>query len=129
MIGLCAQSRMGKDTIADYIVKSKKNWEKWSFAKELKNVVVDFFSVSIEDIEEYKTREDIHPNVQLKMRSLLQLIGETFRNVSEDVWINAAMRNIPKNKNIIFTYVRHANEMDAILSKQGHLICLDEANI
>tara|TARA_B100001741_G_scaffold94680_1_gene77700 strand:+ start:2885 stop:3451 length:567 start_codon:yes stop_codon:yes gene_type:complete len=115
---------MGKDTIADYIVESKKNWEKWSFAKELKNVVVDFFSVSIEDIEEYKTREDIHPNVQLKMRSLLQLIGETFRNVSEDVWINAAMRNIPKNKNIIFTDVRHANEMDAILSKQGHLILL-----
>lgn len=124
MIGLCAQSQMGKDTIADYIVQSKKNWEKWSFAKELKNVVVDFFGVSIEEIEEYKTRDDIHPNVQLKMRSILQLIGETFRNVSEDVWVNAAMRNIPKSKNVIFTDVRHANEMNAILSRRGHLILL-----
>ena len=124
MLGLCAQSRMGKDTIADYIIQSKKNWEKRSFARELKRVVVDFFDVSMEEIEEYKTRDDVHPNVQLKMRTILQLVGETFRNVSEDVWVNAAMRNIPDNKNVIFTDVRHKNEMNAILSRQGHIILL-----
>jgi hypothetical protein len=78
----------------------------------------------MEEIEEYKTRDDVHPNVQLKMRNILQLVGETFRNISEDVWVNAAMRNIPDNRNVIFTDVRHQNEMNAILSRQGHIILL-----
>ena len=124
MIGICAQSRMGKDTVADYMLTHSelKKWKKKSFANELKNLVSQYFQISLDEIEEYKSSQTIHPKLNMKMRDTLQIIGETFRSISPDVWVNAAM--IDKETNLIFTDVRHENEMDAILKKKGILILL-----
>tara|TARA_B100000945_G_scaffold321066_1_gene333649 strand:+ start:8 stop:601 length:594 start_codon:yes stop_codon:yes gene_type:complete len=125
MIGICAQSRMGKDTFADNLINLQKGWNKTSFASELKKLISTYFDISIDEIEEYKAKEELHPNLNLKVRHTLQLIGETFRTVSPDVWVNSAMRSIHNDMNkIIFTDVRHNNEMDAILNKNGLLILL-----
>jgi len=123
MIGLCAQSRMGKDTIADYIISKQKKYVKYSFAYELKKLISEYFQITMEEIEDYKANDNIHPNVSLKMRNILQLIGETFRSVSNDVWINIAMKKA-QSSNVIFTDVRHDNEMNAITNKEGILILL-----
>ena len=122
MIGLCAQSRMGKDTVADYMLSILKNWDRRSFGNELKILVSKYFDISLEEIEEYKSKSDVHPKVQLKMRNVLQVVGETFRSICPDVWVNAAVRNVKEN--VIFTDVRHSNEMNAILDREGHLILL-----
>ena len=122
MIGICAQSRMGKDTVADIIVTQLKIFQKKSFAEELKLLVSNYFGISLSDIEEYKPQSIHHPNLNMSVRSTLQLIGETFRQVNSNVWVNAAMKN--KTKNVIFTDVRHANEIEAILSHEGKLILL-----
>lgn len=122
MIGLCAQSRMGKDTVADYMMTELVGWEKRSFGNELKKLISSYFDISMQEIEEYKCKTEIHSNVSIKMRLVLQLIGETFRQVSPDVWVNAAMRGLKKN--VIFTDVRHENEMQSIRSRQGQLILL-----
>jgi hypothetical protein len=124
MIGLCAQARMGKDTIADYIVEHNHNWVKHSFAKQLKLLISTFYNISLEEIEEFKTSDNVHQNVNMKMRYILQLVGETFRTISKDVWVNMAMQNIPMNTNVIFTDVRYENEMNAITRQHGHLILI-----
>lgn len=43
MLGLCAQARMGKDTLADILV-SKYGWRKYSFAEPIKKVINALFS-------------------------------------------------------------------------------------
>ena len=57
------------------------------------------------------------------MRNTLQLIGETFREVCSDVWVKNAMKSMD-DTNIIITDVRHENEMDAIILRNGVLILL-----
>lgn len=123
MIGLCAQSRMGKDSVADIILETKTTYAKKAFASELKRVISQYFDIDMNDIEEYKTQSQRHPSLELSMRDTLQLVGETFRKVHPDVWVNAALRNI-SGQSVIFTDVRHENEMDAILSKKGYLVLI-----
>jgi len=122
MIGLCAQSRMGKDTVADHILNTLKTWERRSFGYELKHLVSKYFDVSLQEIEEYKSKDEIHPKVDKKMRNILQIVGETFRSICPDVWVNAAIRDV--HSNVVFTDVRHENEMNAIINRNGYLILL-----
>ena len=156
MIGLCAQSRMGKDTVADYImnvtedlksVKSGKSWKKKAFSEELKKVLSLSFNISLSEIEQYKVSSDVHPNLKVTVRKALQMIGETFRHVSPDVWVENAFKSVESvesigptdalitkgaydlDKNsfptqIVFTDVRHENEMDSIIARDGVLILI-----
>jgi hypothetical protein len=124
MIGLCAQSRMGKDTVADFIVKSYPYFHKRAFGDELKKLICHYFEISRPELEEYKTSSDIHPNIRIRMRQTLQIIGETMRQVSTDVWVKNAMKTINDTESYIFTDVRHENEMEEIQNKNGNLILL-----
>lgn len=123
MIGLCAQSRMGKDTVAALIMELRPEYKTIAFGNELKKMISSYFEIPLQEIEEYKTTTSIHPNIQISMRKALQLIGETMRQVSTDVWVTNALKNLDDHKCII-TDVRHSNEMKCILNKNGTLILL-----
>tara|TARA_Y100000746_G_C15462821_1_gene432319 strand:- start:114 stop:686 length:573 start_codon:yes stop_codon:yes gene_type:complete len=113
---------MGKDTVADHMLTILKGWDRRSFGDELKSLVSRYFEISLQDIEEYKSKSDVHPKIQQTMRNVLQIVGETFRSICPDVWVKAAMRNV--DTNVIFTDVRHDNEMLEIMKNNGYLILL-----
>ena len=123
MLGICAQSRMGKDTVADYIQKVDAHYTKYAFGDQLKMLICEYYHLSLFELEEYKTKSENHPNMNMTMRQALQLIGETMRQVSANVWVDYAMKQI-NNPKSIFSDVRYDNEMDAILRKGGTLILL-----
>lgn len=123
MLGLCAQSRMGKDTVAESIIDMIPVYKRFAFGDELKKLISTYFDVPLGEIEEYKSRKDLHPNIKVTMRKTLQLIGETMRNVSPDVWVINALKNVDTEM-CIFTDVRYENEMRSILNKKGKLILI-----
>ena len=123
MIGLCAQSRMGKDTVAEIMMDLRSEYKTMAFGNELKKLISNYFEIPLQEIEEYKTTSTIHPNIKVSMRKTLQLVGETMRQVSPDVWVNNALKNIPTDKCII-TDVRYQNEMESILERNGILVLL-----
>ena len=123
MIGLCAQSRMGKDTVAAVMMDIKPNYCTTAFGNELKHLISNYFDIELHEIEEYKTSTNIHPNIEVNMRKTLQLIGEAMRQISPEVREKNALKNMKKST-CIFTDVRYENEMQSILDKKGFLILL-----
>lgn len=123
MIGLCAQSRMGKDTVAEIILEIEPEYCTTAFGIELKKLISNYFDIPLNEIEEYKTRSDVHPNISVTMRQTLQLIGQTMRQVSPDVWVKNALQNLSSTK-CIFTDVRYENEMQSIIDRSGNLVLI-----
>lgn len=123
MIGLCAQSRMGKDTVAEIMMELRTEYKTIAFGNELKKLISIYFEIPLQEIEEYKTTLTIHPNIKVPMRKTLQLVGETMRQVNPDVWVKNALKNIP-TETCIITDVRYQNEMESILERNGVLVLL-----
>lgn len=123
MLGLCAQSRMGKDTVAEIIGEKIPGYRNFAFGNELKKMISTYFQIPLIEIEEYKTRSNVHPNIKLTMRHTLQLLGETMREISPDVWVINALKNVDTHM-CIFTDVRYENEMQSILQSNGTLILI-----
>lgn len=114
-LGICAQCRMGKDTVADMIIDAMPRFEKKAFSEELKSLISNYFDLTLNEIEEYKVQECNVPNCHMNMRQILQTVGQAMRNVSNDVWINQTFKKI-KEERVIFTDVRYKNEMQKVVS-------------
>jgi hypothetical protein len=125
-IGICSQSRMGKDTFADFLQSSNSSFGRKAFSDELKLLISKYFDVTLEDIEYFKTCDVCHPNCNIPMRKVLQTVGESMRSVHPDVWVNQALTNCKEN--CIFTDVRYDNEMKALLEKKAVLILIGRTN-
>ena len=111
VIGLAGQMRNGKDEISDYVA-SKIGWQRGSFAKNVKQVYMDTFDVSWEFIEEWKVKDEIPPGFDMPVRQGLQFIGDGFRKIQGDIWIELMFRRL-KNPTII-SDVRYINELSKI---------------
>lgn len=116
IIGCFGQMAAGKDTVVDYLVKQSDKWKKVGFADALKNVFMNSFDVNREFIEKWKRRDEIPPGFNLNVRKSLQQIGDGFRKIQSDVWINIVMRN---NINCILSDGRYINEAIAIKENYG----------
>jgi hypothetical protein len=116
-IGIGHQSRVGKDTCADYII-SKIGGNKYAFSTGVYDV-----AGSVQTI----LRKPV-----VKNPALLQLIGEGMRQIyGDDVWVDQ-MRNVldelGTTTNIIVTDVRYKNEMDLLRSRGFILIGINRPN-
>jgi len=111
-IALGHKSRVGKDTVADYIL-TKMNGNKISFSGglyEICGMIQGYYDKRIE-----------------KDPKLLQLVGEGLRNIcGRDVWARSLLskvRQLEKNNNqceikcIIVSDMRYINEMDALTAE------------
>ena len=49
MIGLCAQSRMGKDTVADIIIELRPEYKTIAFGNELKMLISNYFEIPLQE--------------------------------------------------------------------------------
>lgn len=134
-IALTGKARSGKDTVGKLLIE--QGFHRYAFGDEIKQLILKYFPEAFE---------------HGKPRKYYLKIGQTFRELNSDVWINCLMNRIEislqlnaglnqalrkKGRkeqpfNIVVTDVRQENEVKA-LRKQGFKIikvnCPDEIRI
>lgn len=121
---ICAFGQLmnGKDVFCDYL-KLKLNeldkifWERSSFADAVKKTYENAFGVDRSFIEKYKRISENPPGMDMNVRKGLQFIGDGFRKIKGDIWIEIALRD--KSKNIILSDGRYVNEAKKVNENNG----------
>ena len=121
IIGAHGQAGMGKDTLCDYLEKKlnkgrKKDWERTAFANAVKNNFCESFGYTREFVEEWKRKDEIPAGMKVTVRQALQKIGDGFREINPDIWIDIALRESGK---LILSDGRYINEAKKIKEKNG----------
>lgn len=97
-VGLIGLAGSGKDTIADIICDALR-YNRVSFALSLKELCK---SMGWDGQKDHKGRK------------LLQDVGMSFREYSDDIWVNKTASTLTDNMSYVFTDVRFANEAEYI---------------
>jgi hypothetical protein len=129
VIGVGGQLASGKDELSNYLAEKlnertssgNRRWQRVGFAHAVKKVFMDTFGVSWEFIEEWKRKDEPPPGFDLPIRKCLQFIGDGFRKMKSNIWIEVALRT---ENNIILSDVRYINEARAIKEKGGITVLL-----
>lgn len=131
IVGLGSQLANGKDTVANYLVEKFNRvrggdgtWKRIAFANAVKQIYMDAFGKSFEFIEEWKRKDQIPEGMDMTVRQSLQLIGDGFRKIQGDVWIQTALRNVGPNDNVVISDSRYINEAKQIKRKGGYTVLL-----
>ena len=130
-ICISGQKRNGKSILCDYLLEklnSQNNsypenyWEAGSFADSVKRIYSEAFGVSRQFIEEWKCLDKIPPGMLKPVRQGLQFIGDGFRQIKSDIWIDILLRD--KEKNLVISDGRYINEAKASKDRNGINIIL-----
>lgn len=121
---ICAFGQLmnGKDVFCDYLSEKLNNidaisWSRGSFAYAVKKVYQDTFNVDNKFIEKWKRISECPDGMQMNVRQGLQFIGDGFRKIKGNIWIEIAFRD--KSKNIIFSDGRYVNEAKSVVENGG----------
>ncbi len=114
VIAVGGQLASGKDSISDYLAgqlnkryRTPSLWRRIGFANAVKKVYMDTFNVSWDFVEEWKRKDEIPPGFATNVRKSLQFIGDGFRQIQSDIWIQLAFReDVPK----VISDLRYINE-------------------
>jgi hypothetical protein len=122
-IGLCGQKQVGKDTVFEilkpYLEKElNKKFVRIAFADEVKNLLCKFryyeggklVRITREYIEENKNNTLIALGMKMCIRDAMNNIGDRFREISQDIWIQMAFLNTPKDEGKVVTDIRYLDE-------------------
>lgn len=124
IISLSYKARVGKDTVADYLVK-KYSFCKTSFADPLKRGCKEIFSLTDEQVYG-SLKETVDEYWQMTPRYILQKVGtDCLRNhFDKDVWVKATGAKVlsDPNKNFVIPDARFPNELEAVRNWGGKLI-------
>jgi hypothetical protein len=121
LIGCAGQARNGKDVTADHLA-SRLGWKRGAFASNVKRIFCSTFGVDYEFIEKWKTVHDVPEGFQMAVRQGLQFIGDGFRQIKGDVWIDMLLRDRPES--LIISDIRYVNELRAVNERGGRNILL-----
>lgn len=122
IISCGGQLGSGKDTVADHLANRlncmlpEDHWKRVGFAHAVKQVFMDSFQVDWEFIEKWKRKDEVPEKFNLPIRKCLQFIGDGFRQIQSDIWIDMAFR---KDENKIISDVRYYNEAKAVHDHGG----------
>lgn len=128
IITACGQLGVGKDTLSDYLAdklntpcksgckNTCKPWVRRAFANAVKDIYCESFGVDRNFIEEWKRNSDPPPGMMMNVRQALQMIGDGFRKVKPDIWIDIALRFDGRQ---IISDLRYINEAKAVKQKNG----------
>ena len=116
IIGVAGQMRAGKDTISDYLT-TIIGFERASFAANVKRVFCETFGVNLEFVEKWKVIPEVPPCFSSTVRQGLQQIGDGFRKIKGDIWVELVFRVL--NKNIVISDGRYINELERIRKEKG----------
>lgn len=107
VVGLVAQMHVGKDTLADHLIKDHTPFKRLAFADKLKEMV-DLLSLP-------------------KTRASFQHVGQGMRQEDADVWVRPVEEQIieaPVASKFVITDVRYHNEIEMIERYNGTIIVL-----
>lgn len=121
-IGVAGQYGVAKDEVSNFLAKKLSgDWKRIGFAHAVKKVFMDTFDVSWDFIEEWKRKPEAPEGFDMNIRKSLQFIGDGFRGIKSDIWLEIAFRN---TSNIILSDVRYNNELKAVKDHGGINILL-----
>jgi hypothetical protein len=129
MIGLSGWARSGKDTVAGYLVE-KHGFVRVSFADQMRTALynldpsidLDGYRISLRSAVDLMGWENLKSQ-SADVRGLMQRMGtEVGRNLwGDDFWVEAAMKSMPLDANVVFSDVRYPNEANAIRRSGGQV--------
>ena len=121
VIGFAGQMQMGKDESADYLSSILKHdglpWCRGAFANGVKKVFSESFGKDRAFIEKWKVKDEAPPGMNQSVRKSLQFIGDGFRKIQSDIWIETARRSL--DEPTIISDVRYVNELQMIRDVGG----------
>lgn len=131
-ICIFGQMNNGKSTIARMLRQSlENNIQKVNrvavinaFSNPIKEQVAEVMGVSREWLEQWKNKNELPPGWGKTVRQVLQEVGEYWRTVNPDVWINQAFTWFNHGKSLapiirIYEDGRYRNEFRASVDRQG----------
>lgn len=129
IIGLGFLARVGKDSMASYIVE-KYGYKQEVFADPIKeNVGRDICGLNDEQLYG-NLKEVLDNNWQLTPRQMFQLIGDALRSIHQDIFVVPVKRKleeyIKNNTSVVVSDCRHLNEVKLIKQYGGVLIRIDK---
>lgn len=123
IVGFASQLAMGKDTAADYLaqelnrVKTVGDWERGAFANAVKDTFCRAFNVDRDFLEKWKRIDEPPPGMLMNIRKSLQFVGDGFRKIVNDIWIDIALRD--NSKQLVISDCRYINEAKHIREREG----------
>lgn len=134
IIAVCGQKGSGKSTVAR-MLQIETKFEVRQFAETIKKIVCDLAGCSMEDLEDYDFKENnippayLHPYCTTTFptyRSLLQGIGDLFREKNPDIFVHATLHNAPHK--LIISDCRLLNEA-RLVKEQGGVVVFVERDM
>ena len=124
-IVLSGQCGNGKDELANHLASilnqtTAETWTRNAFAYGVKKIYCETFGVTIDFLEKWKRIDEAPPGMQMPVRKALQFIGDGFRQIKSNIWIELALRDEGKNK--IISDGRYFNEAIATRKQGGYNI-------
>lgn len=118
IIGVAGQAQMGKDTLSDYLAEKLTNkWKRVAFADNVKKVYQDTFDCDRSFVEKWKVRPEPPPGFDMTVRKSLQFIGDGFRKICPNIWLDLVFRR--ETEPIIISDVRYVNEFLRVKEEGG----------
>lgn len=121
VIGVAGQAQMGKDTLADHLGpklnETSGPWKRSAFAAAVKKVFCETFAVDLAFVEKWKVIPEPPPGFSMPIRQALQFIGDGFRKIQPNIWLDLAFRD--KNTSTIISDVRYINEFTRVKQEGG----------
>ena len=131
VIGVAGQMQAGKDSLADHLCyslnkRSSVVWTRSAFAKAVKRIFMEAFDKDAAYIEKWKVISEPGPDLDMSVRKGLQFIGDGFRKIKSNVWIDLMFKE-PDAPRII-SDCRYPNELKAIKERGGFTILVVHPN-
>tara|TARA_Y100000768_G_scaffold47191_1_gene30806 strand:+ start:1353 stop:1877 length:525 start_codon:yes stop_codon:yes gene_type:complete len=105
-IAICGKMCSGKSTLANHIMRTFPGYQKYSFARRVKELCVELFGMTGKD------------------RDLLITFANKMRDIDPNVWINQVLRETKGKENCIIDDVRYQNEVNALIHDGWKIIQL-----
>lgn len=117
IVCFCGQMAVGKDEAADHLFR-KLDWNRTAWGNNVKFVYMESFGVSREFIEQWKRQDESPPGFYKNIRESLMFIGDGFRQMNPNVWVDWLFRDFP-TQDLIISDGRYFSECDAVRSRGG----------
>lgn len=113
--------RSGKNVTGEYLC-SKRGFIPASFAKPVKEIYCRAFSVDMDFVERWKVIDEPPPGFEKTVRQSLQFIGDGFRSINPNVWVDYAFNNNPEKS--CYMDGRYLNELSRVRREGGANVLL-----
>ena len=135
LIGLSGYARTGKDTAAAALVD--QGWHRIAVADKLKAIAYDLNPwvnttnanmIRLRDLVDRAGWEEAKKHADV--RDLLQRLGVACRDhIDTNVWVAAALKDLPADQSVVITDCRFPNEVVAVESLGGTMVRLERDGI